>query len=393
MLRDNDIICFGTADWDNPYRTNQHHVMERLAAENRVLFVESLGLRQPVMQKKDLLRIARRLIKGMMVLRKAGRNLYVFSPLVIPLYRYSAVRKLNSAILELMIKCITAALGMRNCLIWTYTPGISGLIRKIRRKLVVYHCVDELSSNPLIPSIMRKLEEDFIRDLCDVVFVTSSPLYRSKSQFSGNVHYLPNVADFNHFNKASAEGMAVPEDMSYVKRPVAGFVGAVSGYKLDKELIKYTARAMSSVSFVFIGPAGEGEKETDLSELMDIPNIHFLGPRPYEKLPEYLGSFDVCILPSRISEYTNNMFPMKFFEYLATGKPVVAVMIESLKEYERYFYSASSREKFAVRLEEALNEKNRVMREERIKFAAGNTWERRIAEFSEIIENARKQAV
>ncbi|MFC2061472.1 glycosyltransferase [Elusimicrobiota bacterium] len=389
MLENNNIICFGTADWDNPYRTNQHNIMERLASKNRILFIESLGLRQPAAQKKDITRILKRLKKGLGGVRKPAENIFVFSPLVLPFHRFKSVRALNNTILKNKLRSIIKKYGFNDSLIWTYVPAVADTIGALESRMVIYHCVDELSANPLIPDILRKIEEDFIRDNADLVFVTSKSLYDSKSGFSNAVHYLPNVADFKHFNKAISGSGRVPQDIKDIKRPVAGFIGAVSEYKLDIELIKHVAEKMTDVSFVFIGPSGEGEKAVDPNNVIDMENVHFLGPKPFEKLPDYLREFNICLLPNRINEYTRNMFPLKFFEYLSAGKPVISTDLPALREFSNYYYTASGGDDFIDKIKKALDEDNREKINSRIDLASRYTWEKRVEEMSEIIRNAR----
>jgi hypothetical protein len=123
MLENQNIICFGFADWDNPYRTNQHHFMERLSKTNRVLFIESLGLRRPTFQKKDILRILRRLKGWMKGVKRKSENLYVFSPLVLPFHRYAIVRQFNRWFLKAQLDYIVKKYSFQCPIIWSYIPN------------------------------------------------------------------------------------------------------------------------------------------------------------------------------------------------------------------------------------------------------------------------------
>jgi glycosyltransferase involved in cell wall biosynthesis len=130
--------------------------------------------------------------------------------------------------------------------------------------------------------------------------------------------------------------MNLPHDLSNLKGPIIGFIGAISAYKLDFDLIAQIARHKADCDFVFIGRIGEGDSSTDVSALSNLPNIHFIGPRPYSELPMYLHWFDIALLPCLINNYTTYMFPMKFFEYVAAGVPVVTTNLPSLQDYARY---------------------------------------------------------
>jgi len=386
MINGRDIICFGSADWDNPFRTNQHYIVERLAAENRVLFIESLGLRRPVFQKKDLSRMIRRLLRGLIPFKRIRPGLYIFSPLVLPFHKYGAARFLNGLILRLNLKLFVLAAGFRNPVLWSYIPSAVEMKDFLSADMVVYHCVDELSANPLIPDQITVLEKRMLKE-SDLVFVTSKTLFETKKKFNENTYYMPNVADFQHFNRAAGD-LSVPPDISGIKKPVAGFIGAISEYKLDFRLIRHCAERLGGVSFVMIGPLGEGEREADLRGLLKKDNIHYLGSREFGALPEYLKAFDVCLLPNRINEYTRNMFPLKFFEYLASGKPVVSTALESLRDFSDYFYFSDGKEEFVENISRALKE-DEALSDKRIELASRYTWNARIREMSELIERVR----
>ncbi len=138
-------MCVGFADWDTELWTNQHHLMSRLARENRVLFVESLGLRRPQLAGRDLARIARRLRRGLAPPRAAD-GLHVLSPLVLPLHRPAAVRALNRRLLRAQARRAARRLGVRRPILWAYVPQAEVLIEALDPELVVYHCVDDIAA-------------------------------------------------------------------------------------------------------------------------------------------------------------------------------------------------------------------------------------------------------
>ena len=389
MLNNQNIIIFGFADWDNPYKTNQHYVARYLSEGNRVLFVESLGLRQPVIQSKDIKRIWRRLLKGLRVFRRYKSNFFVYSPLVIPLHRYKIVRTINSYLLKFFLRFLVKKYQFNQPIVFSYIPNFLSIFPDFRYKLLIYHCVDEFSANPLIPESVVKSEEELLRK-ADITFVSSRTLYENKARLARKIFYLPNVADFEHFNRVTSEDIAQPADLISIPRPIVGFYGAISGYKIDFELLNYAARKLSEVSFVLIGALGEGEKAVDLKKELRSENIFYLGAKPYDILPVYLKHFAVCILPNRINEYTRYMFPLRFFEYLSLGKPVVAVNLPALQEFSDYFYPARDYEEFVRAIQKALGENNPDLSRRRTEIARQYSWEKRIEEISQIVEKELK---
>ena len=113
-------------------------------------------------------------------------------------------------------------------------------------------------------------------------------------------------------------------------------------------------------------------------------NIHLLGPRPYQSLPAYLKGFDVALLPNTLNEYTANMFPMKFFEYLAAGKPVVSVDLNAVRDYADTVCVATSVHAFIAGIEDALRGAAAPLAA-RLSLARQPTYQQRTARMLELI--------
>ncbi|WP_341279564.1 glycosyltransferase [Paenibacillus sp. FSL H8-0537] len=384
------FIIVSTADWDNPFWTNKQHIADRLAGRgHQVLYLNSLGLRKPSSNGKDIKRIIKRLSQFFSGLQQKKTNLWVWSPVVIPYQRFSFVRKLNFFIVRQCVLHFARKLGMEDYVLWTYNPLTQPLLN-MREQLSVYHCVDEISAQPGMPEqIIKEQEARLVADV-DVVFATAPNLYETRKAINESTYYSPNVAEFNHFNKALSPDTDIPAELLQMKGPKVGFIGAISGYKLDLALIEKVASRNPHVHFVFIGQVGEGDPWTDADRLGQTPNIHLIGPKPYSELPGYLKGFDACLLPNVINEYTTNMFPMKFFEYLSAGKPVVMTPLPAVRDYYSYCYVAADADAFDKQLGLALNEgllgnyEQLIM--DRVAEAKKHDWESRIDTMLAVVE-------
>lgn len=377
-MKPDSIILFSTADWDNPFWTNKQHMAFHLAERGyKVLYVESLGLRMITVTGGDWKRVFRRVRKFFSGVRKRGDNLWVFSPVVLPLHHIPFVHKLNEIALRMQLRFWMWRLGFKNVLAWTYNPLVLDLIHALGLKRIVYHCVDDLAAAPRLPKERIEIEEARLVRAADVVFVTSRVLFDKLQRLAGGLlRYYPNVADYKHFHRAREASLPVPEDLASIRSPRIGFVGAISAYKLDFELIARAAELRPDWSWVLIGKVGEGDPHTDISMLQK-PNIHFLGPKAYADLPGYLKGMDAVVLPCCLNEYTKSMFPMKFFEYLAAGKSVVATDLPSLEPYREVFTLASGAEGFTQSLAKILSgEITYTPRMDAV--AKENTWESRL---------------
>ena len=332
-----DVVLLSTADWDHPFWTNKQHVAVALAAlGHRVLYVESVGLRPPRLEAQDLRRIWRRLRRGLRPPRRVATRLWVWSPLLLPAPRTALQRRLNRLVFAGLLGLWRRLLGLRADLLWTYNPLIGQLLplQPSGFRQLAYHCVDDLAAQPCMPAALIAREEERLCRVCDQVFVTSPALLHSRRRFNPHTRYDPNVADVEHFAQARDPRRPLPEELQALPPgPRLGFIGAVSAYKLDLALVAHLARHRPDCQLVLIGRIGEGDPDTDLAELAGLDNVHLLGPRPYGQLPDYLRGFDLALLPCPLNDYTRSMFPMKFFEYLAAGVPVVATDLPALRDH------------------------------------------------------------
>lgn len=386
-----DIVLLSTADWNNPFWTNKQHVAVELARlGHKVLYVDSLGLRAPSLNKSDLSRIFRRLLRGLRPPVKKGDNLWVWSPIVIPFQKYRFVRSFNKVLLTSFSRLFMFFLGFRNPLVWTYNPITLDVFRINKDSIVVYHCVDDIKAQPGMPYNEIEAAEAKLVKRADFVFVTSDKLYEAKRVLTDQIYLFGNVADYHHFSQALSDDIKTPDDMKVIDGPVIGFIGAISGYKQDLNLLEYIAANKPEWKIVLIGKVGEGDPDTNVKNLEGFDNVLFLGPRPYSQLPAYIRSFDVAIIPAALNEYTHAMFPMKFFEYLAAGKRIVSTAIDSLKNYEDYCEIADNNEDFIIKTENILNSEDMDL-EKRLTLAKKNTYASRTKKMLAIINQAETE--
>jgi glycosyltransferase involved in cell wall biosynthesis len=384
-----DVVLMSTADWDNPFWTNKQHVAVELGRRgHRVLYIDSLGLRRPSLSTGDATRIWRRLVSGIKPPRRVMENVWVWSPILLPFHGVTWVRKLNRLLLAAGLNMWMSVLGMRKGIFWTYSPLSTEMLDVRRWPCVAYHCVDEIKAMPGMPAdTLVRAETDLIKR-ADIIFVTSITLEKSRRALNPNTYYLPNVADFDHFSKALNESTSIPSDLETIPQPRIGFIGAISGYKINFALLKAVAEAHPEWSLVLIGQVGEGDPWTDASVLRELDNVHLIGPRPYAELPAYLKGFDVAILPNQLNDYTAAMFPMKFFEYLAAGRPVVSVDLPSLSEYADSVCLAKSTDEFIAGIDSALSGRG-ISRQQRVELARQNTYAARTERMLRLVSEAQ----
>lgn len=384
-LQGRDIVCVGFADWDTELWTNQQHLMARLARDNRVLFIESLGLRRPQLAGRDVTRIVRRLRRGLAPPR-AVDGLHVLSPLVLPLHSNRAARALNARLLPALVRRAARRLGLREPILWAYVPQAEVLIEALEPSLVVYHCVDDIAAHGRIDTASFRAAEARFAARADLVLASAPALATRMRGFSKNVLDAPNVADAELFSRALLPSPPAPVDaqMAALPRPRIVFTGAIVQAKLDFALLAELARSRPSWSFALVGPVGPGEPHADVSRLRAEPNIHLLGPRAYAQLPDVLRAADAGLIPYARNALTDSVFPMKVYEYLAAGLPVIATPLPALAGVEGV-QSAADAHGLACLLDDALADDSAERRAERSRAAASHSWERRLQEIAAAI--------
>jgi glycosyltransferase involved in cell wall biosynthesis len=384
-LRGRDVVCVGFADWDTELWTNQHHLMARLARENRVLFIESLGLRQPQLAGRDLKRIARRLRRGLAPPRGVD-GLHVLSPLVLPFHRSRLVRALNARLLAALARRAARRLGLREPILWAYVPQAEVLIDALQPSLVVYHCVDDIAAHERIDTASFRAAEERFAARAQLVLASAPALAKRLRRYSGNVIDAPNVADVELFAQALRPSPPARLDpqMAALPTPRIVFTGAIVALKLDLELLAELARRRPDWSFTLVGPIGPGEPHADVSLLSAEANIHLLGPRRYSELPDVLRAADAGLIPYALNELTASIFPMKVYEYLAAGLAVIATPLPALSDVQEVL-TAPDAEGILRLLEQALAEDSPALRAQRSQAAEAHSWDRRLQEIAAAI--------
>jgi glycosyltransferase involved in cell wall biosynthesis len=376
-LSGRQIVCLGFGEWGAELWTNQQHLMSRLARANEVLFLESLGLRQPRLAGRDLRRMASRVQRAAEGAR-AVDGLHVLSPLVIPLHGRRRLRSLNARLLCAQVGRAAHSLGFERPILWSYVPQADWLVDTLEPSAVVYHCVDDIAAQKGVAAGAFREAEARFAARADLVLASAPALAERMRTLNPHVHYAPNVADTERFASALEDGPTDPA-LAALPRPRIVFTGAVVATKLDLGLLSGVARARPDWSIALVGPVGAGDPRTDISALRELPNVHLLGARPYAALPEVLRGADVALVPYAINDLTRSVFPMKVYEYLAAGLPVVTTPLPALNANAGVIVAADAPATLAA-IERALAEDGPAARRERSRAVRDNSWDARLEE-------------
>lgn len=366
------------SEWDG-IQHRPHHFAKRYAAkeQTKVLYVEPPASLLAPLKDRRAVQHWKRHREGV---RKQGEGLYVYSlPPVLPFAnQYRLVNRRNHKKIARDLKRVFNSFRFDRLVLYAFLPNATDLIRHIPFDTVIYDCMDDYASftGLIDPKVVRRMEKELV-GRSDICFATASRLLEERKEWNENFHLVPNGVEYERFSVAPAEPA---EDIQQIESPIVGFVGTLSDW-VDIELMAGVAGEMKHVSFVWVGPI-----HTNVDSLRSLKNVHLLGAKPYEDLPSYVHHFDVCVIPFKINRLTINVNPVKMYEYLATGRPVVSSPLPEVKRYEGLVEIGETREEWIKAIEKALREDATEKSHARKQLARENSWDARWEKVSGLID-------
>ncbi len=233
--------------------------------------------------------------------------------------RLAISRALTMGLLRAKARAPLAGAPKGSRILWLQNPAYVDQIDRLPHDLVVYDVMDPFAAFRTSDPRVAEREDRVLRK-ADIVFTGGRSLHSQVENRHANIHCFPSGIDFPHFARAAQEG-PLPKDLAKIDKPILGYFGAVDE-RIDWKLIEHLCRERRHWSIVFLGPLVLIDR-IPINE----PNFHWLGPKSYDVLPDYLRGFDVCLIPWLVNDLTRYMSPTKTPEYLAAGRPVVSTPI------------------------------------------------------------------
>lgn len=281
-------------------------------------------------------------------------------------------------------------------IIWSCFPMFVDYFAELNGDLRIFDAVDNWLEHPSFVKYRQQLKENYqiIADNCDLIFTVSESLIDFFRDFgrAKNIFWLPNGVDAEHFRRPSTKA---PKDIKKIPRPIVGYIGIIQN-RVDINLLEYFAQKNPDKSLVLIGPIWPNflrrirRPAIEIRRLKKYKNVHLLGRKSYQISPNYLNQFDVAIVPHILNDFTKSMNPLKIYEYLACGKPVVTTPIAGVEKFSHLIYIAQDYRDFNEKIQKALGENSPQLIDLRLQAARENSWQLKTEQMLEIIKSYQK---
>jgi teichuronic acid biosynthesis glycosyltransferase TuaH len=359
------VFVIATAEWESSIKTNKQRIAEGLASHFDVVYVESLGLREPRIRKSDVSRLWRRFRKQFLNVGATSHSrparLTVVSPKVLPFHRFLLVR---------VVKIITSY-PARPLVLWSFSPLTYGIDDFF--DAIIYHSVDFLDSLPNAPGKLIRSEELRLSEVADEVITSSIEIQKKLSSKGIASRYWPNVADVELFAGASAQNPSA--------RSGAIYAGNLTESKLDFDLLFDLVNGGSHLTLA--GPFSiDGTSTSKITALLNHENVSYLGTIDQSEVAFAFSNARVGLLPYLLNTHTAGIFPLKYFEYLASGLRVVGTRLPSLEGIVNIQSTWVDRAIFVQTVEDALENDFRL---ESPSFGPENSWQHRFSQAHDLI--------
>lgn len=382
LMKGQNIVCFAK-DWDGD-PTSVTHVMKLLSEHNRVLWLNSIGTRSPnFTRSSDLKKIVSKLIGFVKGPKRVYANLWVYTPIVLPLPYNRMAIAINRWILRTSVRLLRHKLQMHSFQLWAWPPTAGEYVDLLGQNFTVFYCTDSWSNFSHVDGQKMGELERYLCRRADVVFATSHSLAAEKRLLNPETHLAAHGVSYDQFAAALDDTLPTPADLADCTQPVLGFYGLIEDW-MDQDLILYLAKRHPEWTIVLIGKAC-----VDLSRLNSCPNIRLLGRKPHAELPAYCRRFSVGILPHKLNALTLRMNPIKLREYLSAGLPVVSTALPEVACYAGPCHVTDSYEEFEHAVEEAIRTDSPLQRRERSTSMRTETWERKVGALCATVQSVQ----
>lgn len=388
FIANRDIIMFSFQSWDTEIGSNFKDMAIELAKKNRVLFVNRALDRSSLYKKKNDPATQTRLASvqtGKGEVEQVMPNIWVQNPRIIATSInaipfagiHDWLNKRNGRKLANEINRVIQQLGFRNAILINDNDFIRGFYLKemVECSEYIFYIRDYMLGVDFFKRHGAR-HESGIMQKADLVVANSTYLTEYAKKNNPNSFYIGQGCDFTQFLQ---ENLPLPPDLANIPKPVIGYTGFVSAWRIDINIIRHIAETCPEYNIVLVGPVDWMFKKEELNHLK---NVHFLGGKPPDALAAYVQHFDVCINPQITNDITQGNYPRKADEYLAMEKPLVATNTAGMQMFEPYCFLCNTKEEYVEKIKMIINHPEitdtGAIKKQRKEFVLTHSWEESI---------------
>ena len=378
MLKNRDIVIVTLSEWDGPRRIRHHLAAEFVRQGNRVLFVEGFYSWSKFIRRPDFSKLFR-FLRGP---REISNGLFILATIpFLPLGEFSSVLSwLNWGIARIFIARTLKRLGMKQCLLFIFAYNGAPLVGRLGEERSIYFCndaFDKLHRQKWLQHRVTAVERVLVKK-ADAVITVSEKLTAERSPYAKKIATIHHGVDIGLFEE-SLRIVVVPQEFKDITHPIVGYSGVIR-HIIDIQLLDYLASQRPGWSLVIVGPLTESDRNyyQKFEDLRKRKNVHYFGSKASELVPRYIAQFDACLLPYTLDEVsTYYTAPLKFYEYLAAGKPVVST-VGPFGLADSIVRNAKTKDEFVGEIETATATNSPGAKEDRKRIARQNSWQERV---------------
>jgi hypothetical protein len=386
-LENQRVLCISCSDtWAGPWKS-RHQILARLLPKNDIFFVE-----EPHLSILSVLRDRKRIRRfwSWGHVRRPQKGLWLYTPvLALPFGdQYKSIQYINNIILLVNLWIVLKAIGFRPTIVWTFSHVHGDILKRLGGKLTVYTAHDVWDVYPRCEKQRqreREYEEQTLR-VVDVAFFTAKANMERKGHLCSHPFYLPHGCPTLPPGSSSMEAHdGKPRDLPAGGQLLLGYWGVISRALVDVALLGWLAAKRPDWTFVLIGPIYKPDMSLLERLSLQFRNVVLLGGKHHDEMHRYLRALDVGLLCHPKTDMKVRSSPLKVWDYISAGLPVVSIPIPEIEPLKEFVYFADTREQWEQMIQKAAADNTVIRRQRRWEFAEINSWDRRVAELSAVL--------
>lgn len=383
MKKIESIVVLSNGYWsDNAVSSMQ--ISSILSKKYKLIYIETMGGRFP--NFKEINKVFQRLF-SFFFKRKFSKkglnpnNTIIYSPIAIPYHKNKIINSFNSFILYVQLRKIFKKHKINKPIFWIYSPRWELILSKFHYRLLVFHCVDLLTTYDNSTEFNKMLRSVLLKS--DIVFTPGAKLQKELKNINKNTFLIGHGSGIDHLK--FYKNNYIPDDIVKLKKPIVVYAGTLANW-VDYTLLIGIAKKLPKISFLMIGYIHALAPQKQVNDLLKLKNVFHVGYKNYSELPLYYANSDIGIVPyNPNNKHIIYSTPTKFLDYFAAGLPVVSTKFPAALVFGNFVKYSNSINNFSKLIIDEINNRNEDNSKLRKKFSMENSWDNQVKKMLSLI--------